>query len=302
MEWLYLQVFFGRSAELGRDILLDCLAPQTQNLLAAGQIAKFFYLYYSEGGNHIRLRLTGAGDALSHHARPALEAALHAYKARITDQDAMPDEGFPLWQYATYEPEYYKFGGERGMPIAESHFQTSSEAAIVVQTAVRQQRLTAQQAVIILVEELVKNMGYRTPATRLALYSGCRDYWLQTILAGERETWLAYYKQRSAQIGDSIAHMLQKTAYPKALAGLLPWWRRKAAENHNQLTSHVAPQHHPLIVQNYIHLLHNRAGLSIAQEAFLLHVLAEAQRKQIDLEENYATHAIFYKQRTLPAC
>lgn len=302
MEWLYLKVFFGSSAEEGRNILLDCLAPQIERLLAAGQIEKFFYLYYSEGGNHIRFRLLGESDALHRHGRPALEMALRNYGASIADLRGMPGAGFPRWEYAEYEPEYYKYGGERGMPIAESHFQASSEAAIAIQTAVRRQQLKPQYAVIVLVEELAKTMGYRTPDDRLTLYTGCRDYWLQTILANERETWLAYFQQRSTQVGDSIFRALQEATCPEVLARLLPWWRHQAAENLNQLTRHVAPQHHPLIVQNYIHLLHNRVGLSIAQEAFLLHLLAQAQQMQVDSEGNNATNTIFIKQQPVPVC
>lgn len=292
MEWLYLKVFFGASAELGRNILLDCLAPQAENLLATGQIEKFFYLYYSEGGNHIRFRLLAESDSLQRYVRPAMEEALRAFASGVAAD--RPDAGFPVWAYAEYEPEYFKYGGEKGMPIAESHFQTSSQAAIAVQTAVRRQQLKAQYAAIVLVEELAKAMGYRTAGDRLTLYTGCCDYWLQTILASERDTWLAYFQQRSMQSGGSTFHALQEAAHPEALARLLPWWRRQAAENFAQLTCHVAPQHHLLIVQNYIHLLHNRLGLSIAQEAFLLHLLAKAQQIQIDLEDNHATNTISY--------
>ena len=295
MEWLFLKVFFGSSAEFGRDILLDCLYPQAQNLLAAQQIEKFFYLYYGEGGNHIRFRLLGKSDQLIRYVRPALETALQRYAANHSDGV------YPTWEYAVYEPEFFKYGGEKGMPLAESHFQTSSEAAVAVQTAVRRQQLNTQYALIVLIEELAKAFGYQTAANRMVLYASCRNYWLQTFLANGQDTWQAYFEQRGERAIKTVSSIFRANTHPAELAAILPWWQCKAEENFYQLTEQVAPERIPLMVQNYIHMLHNRVGLSIPQEAFLLHLLTRTHQKNFNLEDNYAADFIFFQPHSTAA-
>lgn len=52
--WLSFHIFLPGAFEL---FLVDHLAPALQNDLEAGIIRRFFFIRYSEGGNHIRLRL-----------------------------------------------------------------------------------------------------------------------------------------------------------------------------------------------------------------------------------------------------
>src|SRR5215510_11428356 len=52
--WLSFHIFLP---DAFGSFLVDHLAPALQNDLKAGTIKRFFFIRYSEGGNHIRLRL-----------------------------------------------------------------------------------------------------------------------------------------------------------------------------------------------------------------------------------------------------
>ena len=52
--WLSFHIFLPDAFE---SFLVDYLAPALQNDLNTGTIKRFFFIRYSEGGNHIRLRL-----------------------------------------------------------------------------------------------------------------------------------------------------------------------------------------------------------------------------------------------------
>ncbi|WP_457310869.1 lantibiotic dehydratase [Sphingomonas sp. UYAg733] len=78
-----------------------------------------FFIRYAENGSHLRLRLGGETPARSGEMRNALENALEPY---------IRDGVVHNLEYATYFPEYDRYGGADGMPACEAIFTADSLA------------------------------------------------------------------------------------------------------------------------------------------------------------------------------
>jgi thiopeptide-type bacteriocin biosynthesis protein len=128
------------------EFLVAGLAPAITSLRQAGAVAGFFFLRYWQGGHHIRIRVRVAqeeADAVAGELTAKLGGYLAEHPAgRDFDADAFGEaqptmaalEGVhvePIQppdtiRHARYVPEYDKYGGERGVVIAEEFFDCSS--------------------------------------------------------------------------------------------------------------------------------------------------------------------------------
>jgi lantibiotic biosynthesis protein len=59
-QWHYVKIYCG--VKTADKILIDVLKPITEELLAEGKIAKWFFIRYADPDHHIRIRFLGEGD------------------------------------------------------------------------------------------------------------------------------------------------------------------------------------------------------------------------------------------------
>jgi hypothetical protein len=157
-EWLSFHIFYG-SNPLG--LLTRCVRPLVHQLKTEGKLERWFYINYWLEGNHIRLRL-GVPDkatatevemrvtvaveeylALNPSFHPAAELESTDYYAELFEAEFSAEErgqyfnadGTPILQpdnsvrIRRYEPEWDRYGGAKGVEIAEEHFELSAEIA-----------------------------------------------------------------------------------------------------------------------------------------------------------------------------
>lgn len=120
-EWLYLKLYCGIA---GADrILCEHLAPLVRELLRAGIADSWFFIRYGDPHWHLRLRLHGNKSRLSAEALPAVHGTLGPLLADGT-----------IWrvQVDTYERELERYGGTRGIQLAEACFWHDSSAVVDV--------------------------------------------------------------------------------------------------------------------------------------------------------------------------
>ena len=132
--WTSIYIFHGLPFE---PLLQKGIGPFVEFCLARGWATGWFFVRYGEEGPHIRLRIKGDPGLLAREAR--------AWFARYLGQN--PSER-PLWMedpqlgarpnnslyFPQYHPETARYGGERGMAIAERQFCLSSQAVLSVLT------------------------------------------------------------------------------------------------------------------------------------------------------------------------
>ncbi|MDP8931698.1 MAG: lantibiotic dehydratase [Actinomycetota bacterium] len=120
-DWLYAKLFSGPATA---DQVLDrMVGPVATSALASGAADKWFFIRYGDPDWHVRVRLHGQPERLHAEVLPRLHAAVSSLL-----------EAGQLWrvQLDTYEREVERYGGERGIELAEEIFRADSEAVLAI--------------------------------------------------------------------------------------------------------------------------------------------------------------------------
>jgi thiopeptide-type bacteriocin biosynthesis protein len=120
-EWLYAKLYTGTGT--ADQVLNHVVGPLVRSSLASGAADAWFFIRYADPDWHLRLRLHGEPGRLHAEVLPGLEAA--AAPLLETGQ---------LWrmQLDTYEREVERYGGGRGIELAEQVFAADSEAVLAI--------------------------------------------------------------------------------------------------------------------------------------------------------------------------
>jgi thiopeptide-type bacteriocin biosynthesis protein len=120
-EWLYAKLYTGTGT--ADQLLNHVVGPLVRSSLASGAADAWFFIRYADPDWHLRLRLHGEPGRLHAEVLPGLEAAA----APLLDTGQ-------LWrmQLDTYEREVERYGGDRGIELAEQLFAADSEAVLTI--------------------------------------------------------------------------------------------------------------------------------------------------------------------------
>jgi thiopeptide-type bacteriocin biosynthesis protein len=120
-EWLYAKLYTGTGT--ADQLLSHVVGPLVRSSLASGAADTWFFIRYADPNWHLRLRLHGEPGRLHAEVLPRLEAAA-----------APLLEAGQLWrmQLDTYEREVERYGGGRGIELAEQLFTADSEAVLTI--------------------------------------------------------------------------------------------------------------------------------------------------------------------------
>lgn len=109
-EWLYLKLYGGPA---DADHLLMDLAPFLRATREEGLWDRWHFLRYRDPEPHLRLRFHGVPDRLTADLLPRLHARL---------APCVAEGSLWRWQVDTFEPEWERYGGPAGFPLAEAWF------------------------------------------------------------------------------------------------------------------------------------------------------------------------------------
>jgi thiopeptide-type bacteriocin biosynthesis protein len=117
--WLFAKIYCGQST-IDR-VLREAVAPVVRDALAAGDVTHWFFLRYADPDEHLRVRFAGDPARLAATVLPALDRALAPLLAAGAVRKVMLD---------TYDREIERYGGDRGIELAEQLFWHDSEAVL----------------------------------------------------------------------------------------------------------------------------------------------------------------------------
>ncbi len=239
-SWLFVRLYAARATRAARasDGFDRVLADGIPQVLARGLHERWFFLRYADGvGPHLRLRL---------RPRPGRTDELTAAL------EAMTGEAGAEAVFDVYVPELDTFGGPTGMAIAEELFELSSEIAI----------------------QLVRDHQAGGGPPRAL----CPDLMALVVAAfpprgGEQRFWWLY----AQRLGSGTAGAAPVVSgVPAAAAGaLLERWReglQRSATRYRELATRPPSE---ALAAHFLHLMNNRLGVSIGEEARLAALLAE---------------------------
>ncbi|WP_017609022.1 thiopeptide-type bacteriocin biosynthesis protein [Nocardiopsis xinjiangensis] len=182
-------------------LLVDGVAPLVKRLQHEGELERWFFLRYWDGGPHLRLRLLprhrgdpdaavlstarrSMGDWLTHNpSTTRLDADEYSERARIlAAQEGFERPPLPLCPNDTvetvpYRPEHGVFGTGHALAAAEAHFEESSALALSVLNRTHQGGSRARTAFFLLMIALAG--------------SPCRSRTLSRWLRTSWEDWRA---------------------------------------------------------------------------------------------------------------
>ena len=137
-SWLSVHIYYNEPWE---RLLSEVLLPYVEILERMGILESYFFVRYWVRGPHIRLRLLASTELIEKMLRQNLEEHFQNYFESVPSMRQEPHypagvEAAQKWlpnntlQYVTYEQEYARYGGERGMAIAEQQFALSSRVVL----------------------------------------------------------------------------------------------------------------------------------------------------------------------------
>lgn len=334
-NWYYTQLFLQQGTQfithpqqliqLSDTLLIDYVQPWIETAKNQAWIDRSFFIRYAEGGYHVRLRMQGQPKQLRQHLQPFLQRAIAGFYMTYADTLGLPTSVTFPWlqtnQYVRvrdYEPEYAKYGGEAGMPLAEAHFDVSSQVALAVIAATRESGIPRGQYALDLISLMLQ--AYTANALEQAfILKGHTAYWLTQMPSSEQKRLQAvfenHFQKQKGRFARRLQHTCLQNQWPQPIPNPASLWREHLAthmaqlqqlERTGQLPSIVSPnylnqqlwwqqfstvQAMPtvglLMLPNYIHMLCNRLGLSVmkeAQLAYLMYRTIETQQaKTIDV-------------------
>ena len=244
------------------------------------RMAGWFFIRYSLGGNHVRLRLRG--DLVESWAPAAVAVAASGLVQRV--------------EPAVYEPEVERYGGGAGVAAAEDLFEVSSQAAL----------------------DLLATLPKADRSARLGVGLAATLCGLQTFVDGAAEAaalignhgarYLRYRvpeTERQRSVEERFSHGLERQA--RSLARLvasiwevlaeggelpppLALWRRGLEAQRGRLRELVAQRRllasdgRPVrrwesavggLLPSYLHMMSNRLGITVGEEIYLAWLISE---------------------------
>lgn len=120
-EWLYAKLYLG--GDMADEILVEELAPRIETLKSEKLIGRWFFVRYSDPDFHLRVRLNGEPDTLRDEVAPFLVDSLTS---------GMASGLVPRLEFGTYRRETARYGGPKGVRLAEDWFAADSDAVVAL--------------------------------------------------------------------------------------------------------------------------------------------------------------------------
>lgn len=150
------------------QLLRKFVTPVVRELRQARELDCIFFARYSVPDWQLRFRVLGRPAWVEDEVRPRIERALAPVRAAGLFEDV---------EFATYQREWERYGGEEGMRLAEAIFFHDSLACLDVIDAESRGRLakTRREYSLLFVEKFLDLMGFDRGA-RIAYYEFARSW------------------------------------------------------------------------------------------------------------------------------
>jgi thiopeptide-type bacteriocin biosynthesis protein len=292
----------GIYTEACDEVVLEAVEPFVRLCQARGWIGAWFFIRYTENGqHHVRLRVHGAPEVLERDVTPALRGHLAALFPGVVE--GVPDGSSPLsapgvthHAAVPYEPETDRYGGPEGVRLAEALFHRSSEAALALLGRTRPGARSSRLGKALLAAVVLVHAFHESPAEGSDFLRTYETVYLR-MLAGDgerRAAWLEAftegYQQQAGGLGAQVAECWRRLDAGDPLSPELDRYRDDVREIRTSFqglheAGRLASGGAPLrawrdavlaIVPSYLHMMNNRLGINLQEEAYVAHLVRRA--------------------------
>ena len=313
MGWCSLHIFYYTGQD---DLLLECIAPLARALRDEGLVSQLFFLRYWKDGPHIRLRLCTPNDQARDRVLGIASDRIAAYLADHPSPGTLDDKVYGNLQslFSTMEnmqvtevklaanntfrvepyiPEYTKYGGPRGVAIAEQLFDRSTQSVFTLLPELRAnpgKRLAIAFTMTLLgmvqfgvaVEDIPEQLDY------YCRYWS-RDYYADLVQAGERrlDKQIDSLSERARAIimGDGSLPSAYRhwSDTMRATAEVLDANADEVLGAVTLLDSQLPPERRrEFLLMHYLHTNNNRLGIHPGDEAYLSFLGERVMRRLVE--------------------
>lgn len=281
-------------------VLAGVAVPWVRELERRGWIDRWFFIRYGERGPHLRLRVHGEAERIGGEVAPALRAWAEERFPGVSselpepptttrppsDEDDPPPDVVAVVPVA-YEPEWDRYGGRAGLPVAEALFHRSSEAALRLLEGTEGKRPARLGRALLATATLL----HAFVPDRAAAAAFARAYatgYLRTLVEDEEgrasleRAWRDGYEGQAGTLGLYLEETWGRLDRGEPLTEALDAWRDDVAEARARLLAAaeggaLEMRGHRLdaalavrsIVPSYVHMHSNRLGVTIPEEMYL---------------------------------
>lgn len=289
-SWLYFKLYPGPFVDRA-DALLDAAVRCVQDTDAG--LPWFYLRYFDSTGFHLRLRVkpaAGQHEAIAQRLGDALKdllGRLGEMPANVHQPMVLPRgaKGDPLAAFShgkeprleldRYEPEYDKYGGVRGTPLAEAFFTASSRIAAAI---LRDERAGHYQRKTIAPWLMQLCFDAFEPAQARRYFRQYSLFWLGGDTPAAEDWRDRFFAKASALRAQGVALLPRDEGMAPAAVQRLAEWREALAHTVQAYAQAGRSVHasNDVLSFNFSHLMNNRLGLSALEEAYLATLLEDA--------------------------
>ncbi len=281
--WLYFKIYVGEAA-YAMDSLVTNLLPEL--VVEARPCYWFFLRYYDERGPHIRFRLNvptvGAEVAAAAIERAISDAVkkIHYLPQGVhrplialdlpTAKRSMYTVGA---EKSEYEPEFAKYGGESLIDLAHDAFTISSEVAIAVLAAERVGTVSRKSLAPILMNAALEAFADEEPAA--TFWQKYALFWLGKA-PDSGASWIASFEAKADELSRSGISVLADRLDSVAAKAVEQIRENLAKISAAYLQAKVDVETWNSVRFNLCHLMNNRLGFNMIEEAYLACLMERA--------------------------
>jgi thiopeptide-type bacteriocin biosynthesis protein len=324
-RWISVHIFY--SANLS-PVLADCVAPLVSKLQKEALISRYFFIRYWLSGSHVRLRLLPAENVSEETIREIVDPAISSFLtrrpalfqvandnprlkefyrrmfiaeygedvlvAKYGEGGEIPEYPNNSFHYIEYEPEPLRYGGAKGIELAEKHFEVSSD---IVLKLIRETNVHLRSIVMGHSVQLMLQMcyGFFDDDERvLAFLARYIDFWQSTYRLDPEKSYPKFdrkYSHIAASLHKRLAEIRQLSAEEAVTYGtpLERKWGTHIRELRAEILKLAAAGELELpddardadsalayLLTSYVHMNNNRIGVSIIDECYLGYLMQRA--------------------------
>lgn len=292
-EWIYHKLYVGQALDKMDRLLIEVVRQISQ---IRGDDGFFVLRYIDEAGPHLRVRV----NAKDSQTEPLAEQLGRLYKKLLIGISQLPastynplisgfdTDAFTVDRYTSeyacirdrYQPEYDKFGGERGIAIAERLFCASSAIAAEILAHDEGAKYSRKTIAPYLMDAVYNALGpQESPETFWKEYA---TYWMRGDTPAA-DDWRARFDEKADELArQGISVVGEAAALPDLAREQLQFWKdalNAAVREYDAqgiLNKEVSGG---ALCFQFAHLMNNRLGFFALEESYLGYLISNAYRR-----------------------
>jgi thiopeptide-type bacteriocin biosynthesis protein len=268
-KWLSIHLFYSGSLNLFIEKAIKPFIELNQEF-----IFSWFFIRYTENGQHIRLRLLADKKNVVDLVKKG-NFSFGIFFTNFPSERLIENENSFInnaIQIIDYQPETQRYGGKNGILISEQFFNYASET--IFDFINTETDYEATLLIGIVMNLYVAQSDFENDSTTLfqSIFNHWLDFNLQHLAIPEAEM-IEQFETIYAEQGEMLTEITQSILFQKNEIEGFENWQKYCDETLEKLRQTELTKPIPDILASYIHLNNNRLGISNFDESLMAYLI-----------------------------